>query len=153
MADCQEIYTQLLSDSEAIFDGMPNDMKIAAVADEDATVHPFLLAYDTGKVDEAIRDYATGKDMPPLTLKERWCIALRMKTAADMLSPFRNPAENADNAFRRFFESIEKSDLLLSLLLDAAPILSSVLSGQLTFGAEWSAPMRLPWRQSLLRKE
>ena len=153
MADCQELYNQLLSDSEAMFDGMPNDMKKAAVADEYATTHPFLLAYDTEMVNEAIRDYAAGRDIPSLTLKERWCLAVRMKTAADILCPFRKPTEHTNNAFRHFFEAMGKDDLLLALLLDAAPVLSSILSGQITFGSEWVAPMRLPWHQSLLRKE
>lgn len=152
MSDYQSLYNQLLQDSEFILDGMPLDIMNAAMMGEESNLNPFLLAYDTDAVNEAIILYSEGKNIPPLSLKERWCLAVRMKSAADILHPFVNQHSEAVSSVKILFEKVDKCELLRILLIDAAPILSSVLSGQVTFGEEWSAPIRLPWHQTLLRK-
>ena len=151
MADCQELYNQFLSDAEALFDGMPNDLMRAAVADGEKGDDPFFMALGADDIDGEIRTYAAGGDMPPLSARQRWCLAVRMKLAAGVLYPFRHEQDAKGNALHALFEGLGNARIIELLLIDIVPSLRSVLSDYLRLGEEWHAPMRLPWHQSLLR--
>lgn len=152
MSDHINIYWQFLHDSDALLDGMPLDMMAAAMAGEPPGTDPFLLALDADDIDDEIRTYASGGDMSSLTLKQRWCLAARMKLAAGVLYPFRHERDGKGNAFLKALARKPRARLIEFLLIDMAPSILNIVNDYIVFGEEWCAPMRPPWHQSLLRR-
>lgn len=153
MINPNDIYEQLIQDSDALFDGMPLDMMRVAVDGLPHGSDPFLVALDADDLDNEIRIYASGGDMSSLTLRQRWCLAARMKLAASVLDPFRRERDSKKDSLARIMAEMSKEQLIEFLLLDMAPSLKDVLSTYLSFAEEWRAPNRLPWNQRLLRKQ
>ena len=153
MSDYIDIYDQLEHDADEILDGMPLDMMAAAIAGEPPDTDPFLLALAADELDDVIRTYASGGDIPSLTLKQRWCLAIRMKLAAGVLYPFRHERDGRGNSFLKSLANQPRANLIEYLLIDMAPSIKNIINDYIVFGEKWGAPMRPPWHQSLLRRQ
>lgn len=146
-----EIYEQFLHDSDAILDGMPLDIMTAAMKDEPSNVDPFLMALDADDIDDEIRTYASGGNMLSLTIRQRWCLAVRMMFAAGILAPFRKRHSGKENSFLKALSCKSRANLIEFLLIDMMPSVKEIISAYTEFGNEYRAPMRLPWNQKLFR--
>lgn len=153
MSSCQDLYNQLQQDANALFDGMPNDLMRAAIPDGEKGADPFFTALGADDIDGEIRTYAAGGDMSPLSARQRWCLAVRMTLAAGILHPFRKERDADGNALFKVLEGMEWSRRIEFLMIDIVPSLHSLFSDYFRLGEEWRAPMRLPWRQTLFRKQ
>lgn len=152
MSSCQDLYHQLQQDADALFDGMPNDLMRAAIADGEKGDDPFFTALGADDIDGEIRTYAAGGDMSPLSARQRWCLAVRMTLAAGVLYPFRHGRDADGNALFEVLEGMDSPRRIEFLMIDMVPSLQSVFSDYFRLGEEWRAPMRLPWHQTLFRR-